>query len=497
MPNAAAPTIVAASAGGRTVHNPGAAERFVPRAGIPERPTFLFSGVLAAARDAEGNQAVLPPGGDRLLLFDSRGRYRRTAGDGAFVRAIGVVAGDGEWLVVERDGAVLSVPMGVAEPSSGSGASTGVGGRSGVRPSPLSFATARGGPTMSIQLPALARFREGFVAARSSFASGGAPDPGGAGLLLQLDARGSVVRAIDTIASLGDPVLTSIANSGHVAASDTLFFFAPLTQDEIRAFDARGRARWTATRMLDWPHPPRYQPGAAGPGGLAYRPVNLALSSFRGTLYSLAYADSSGQTIRIDAFDELTGVLKRSATLPAGAMLISVGSDGALWHAPADTLAVIGAPAGTILVDFSLPTPRGDTLRLKDFRGRVVLLNIWASWCGPCRDEFPLMAELARDLPPGEFAVVAVSDDMREADARRFLAEFDPPFPTAFARGALSRTLAYNGLPFTVLLDRQGRVLKRYIGFGGRDQFERLRGDVARAIIETSSAPADRATPPR
>jgi thiol-disulfide isomerase/thioredoxin len=348
---------------------------------------------------------------------------------------------------------------------------------------------------MSIPLATLVRFQDGFIAARSPFASGGAPAARAAPLLLELDRDGSIVAAVDTITSLGDATLTSIANSGHLAAGDSLFFFAPLTRDEVRAFDARGRPRWTATRALAWPRPPRFTPGSGGPGGLDYRPVNLALTTHAGMVYSLAYADSTGETMRLDAFDELTGVLARSATLPTSTMLISLDDDGALWHAPADTLAVIGAPAGTVIVDFALPTFRGDTLRLGAYRGKVVLLNIWASWCGPCRDEFPLMAELSRDLPPEDFAVVAVSDDVRESDARRFLDEFSPPFATAWARGELAGMLTYNGLPFTVLLDREGRVVKRYIGFGGRDQFERLRGDIARAIMETTRA--GQIAPPR
>jgi len=196
--------------------------------------------------------------------------------------------------------------------------------------------------------------------------------------------------------------------------------------------------------------------------------------------------------MRIDGFDPMTGVLVRTASLPSATMLIALDENGTLWHAPADTLSVIGAPPGTVTVDFSLPTPGGDTLRLRSFRGKVVLLNVWASWCGPCRDEFPLMAELARDLPPEDFAVVAVSDDMRESDARRFLAEHDVPFAVAWARGALRENLAYNGLPFTVLLDREGRVVHRYIGFGGRQQFARLRADVARVLMQPGRPPGAR-----
>ncbi len=491
--DAPAPTIVATAAG-RTVHNPGAAEHWVPRAGVPERPTFLFSGVLATARDSAGRQAVLPPGGDRLLLFDARGRFVRSAGDGAFVRAIAVTPGDGHWLVVERDGAVITVAgQGAARETAAAEAPAGTVAndpRAGLHLSPLSHASARGQPSMAIALPTIVRFQEGFIAARSPFAAGGAPDPVGAPLLLELDREGSITAAIDTVTHLGDATLTSIANSGHLAASDSLFFFAPLTRDEIRAYDAQGRARWTATRTLAWPRPPRLTAGSNGSGGLDYRPVNLAITTYRGLVYSLAYADSTGETMRIDAFDELTGVLRRSVSLPTSTMLISLDQDGALWHAPADTLAVIGAPAGTVVVDFALPTipgSRGDTLRLAAFRGKVVLLNIWASWCGPCRDEFPLMTQLARELANEEFAVVAVSDDLDEGAARRFLAEFEPPFDVVWGRGALQRQLNYRGLPFTALLDREGRVLERYIGFGGERQFESLRADVLRAVRDPRS----------
>ena len=496
VPDAPVPTI-SATAQGRTVHNPGAAERFVPREGVPDHPIFLFSGVLAAARDAEGRQAVLPPGGDRLLLFDGRGRYVRTAGDGAFVRAIAVTRGAREWLVVERDGGVLSVPLDAPpRPVSNPGSPLSDGSappavHDDIVASPLSHATARNPRGPSIPLATFVRYHDSFIAARSPFASGGVPDASGAPLLLELAPNGMVTAAIDTIVPLDDPTLTTIANAGHLAASDSLFFFASLTRDELRAFDAAGRARWTATRAMTWPRPPSFVPGARAPAGLLYRPVNLAVTTYRSMVYVLAYADSTGQTMRVDAFDEMTGVLRRTVSLPAATMLITLDEKGTLWHAPADTLNVVGAPPGTVVLDFTLPTPRGDTLRLRSFRGKVVLLNIWASWCGPCRDEFPLMAELSRDLPAEDFAVVAVSDDTREADAQRFLAEFNPPFAIAWARGALRRDLAYNGLPFTVLLDREGRVLHRYIGFGGPAQFERLRGDAARALMQSAPSRDD------
>ena len=450
---------------GRVVHNPGAPERFLPRLGVPSRPTFLFSGVLAVAADDAGRQAVLPPSGDRLLLFDARGRFVRSVGDGSFVRGIAVTSAANGWLVVERDGGVLFV------------ADTGA-----ISQSRLSFAgtAARAGPLASIGLSTLSRFGDGFVAARSSFASAGTPERVGAPLLLEIDPAGRVSAAIDTTTHLGDPTLTAIANSGHLSASDSLIFFAPLTRDEVRAYDRTGRRRWTADRALGWARPPT---GGVGAGqSLSYRPVNLSIAARDSLVYVLAFADSLGDAMRVDAFDAETGVLRRSASLPTATMLISLDDDGALWHAPADTLRVIGAPPNTVFVDFDLPTPTGDTLSLRSLRGKVVLLNIWASWCGPCRDEFPLMTQLARELANEEFAVVAVSDDLDEGAARKFVAEFDPPFAIAWGRESLQRQLNYRGLPFTVLLDREGRVVQRYIGFGGARQFESLRADVLRAI---------------
>jgi thiol-disulfide isomerase/thioredoxin len=147
--------------------------------------------------------------------------------------------------------------------------------------------------------------------------------------------------------------------------------------------------------------------------------------------------------------------------------------------------AASGTAARSDQIDAEIPTLGGGSISLRSFRGKVVLLNIWASWCGPCRDEFPLLAQLTRELPSQDFAIVAVSDDLSEGDARRFLREYEPPFVIAWGRGSLQTRLGYRGLPFTALLDREGRIMKRYIGFGGERQFAIMRADVLRAINET------------
>jgi thiol-disulfide isomerase/thioredoxin len=221
---------------------------------------------------------------------------------------------------------------------------------------------------------------------------------------------------------------------------------------------------------------------------LRYQSVNLAVAVRDSFVYVLAFADSSKMTMRLDAFEASTGVLARTAIFPATTALLSLDEKGDVWSAPADTLNVIGAPVKPTLVEFRLPTPKGDTLDSRSLRGKVVLLNIWASWCEPCREEFPLMAQLTRELPPDDFAIVAVSEDRDENAASWFIGEFSPPFQIAWGRGALNSTLRFRGLPFTVLLDREGRIIQRYIGFGGPSQFARMRADIERAIANRPTA---------
>jgi thiol-disulfide isomerase/thioredoxin len=104
---------------------------------------------------------------------------------------------------------------------------------------------------------------------------------------------------------------------------------------------------------------------------------------------------------------------------------------------------------------------------LADWRGKVVLLNLWATWCLPCRKEMPALDRLQRELGSDQFQVVAVSVDRTGLDgARKFLSDTGAETlalyadPSARMGGALRAT----GLPATLLLDRQGREIGRLLG---------------------------------
>ena len=128
--------------------------------------------------------------------------------------------------------------------------------------------------------------------------------------------------------------------------------------------------------------------------------------------------------------------------------------------------------------DVAFVDARGRELGLADFRGKFVLVNLWATWCGPCRREMPSLDRLQARLGGGDFAVLALSQDRKGPGVvARFLAEIgaerlgvhvDPSARSARRLGAV-------GLPTSVLLDREGRIVGRLIGPAEWDSDEAAR----------------------
>ncbi len=127
-----------------------------------------------------------------------------------------------------------------------------------------------------------------------------------------------------------------------------------------------------------------------------------------------------------------------------------------------DTAAAL--PTGQI-VDVALPSLGGDTLRLSDLRGKVVLVNFWATWCGPCREEIPDFLALRRDLGARGLEIVGVSMDLDPAPVAPFVREMQIPYPILMAGDDLPDRLAgLLVLPTTLVLDRDGRLVRRLPG---------------------------------
>lgn len=115
--------------------------------------------------------------------------------------------------------------------------------------------------------------------------------------------------------------------------------------------------------------------------------------------------------------------------------------------------------------DFSLPDPAGKKLALKNFRGKIVFLNFWASWCVPCREEMPAMERLYQEFKKREFAILAVNVKDNRKDALAFIKELKLTYPVVFdPDGQVGLLYGAWGLPTTYLIGPKGEGLARVWG---------------------------------
>jgi thiol-disulfide isomerase/thioredoxin len=136
---------------------------------------------------------------------------------------------------------------------------------------------------------------------------------------------------------------------------------------------------------------------------------------------------------------------------------------------------------GETAPDFKLPGvgAHSSPVHLEDFRGKVVLLDFWATWCAPCIQSLPELEEIARKFSGQPFAMVSVSIDRNGEALRKFLAKHPAPWSMAWdEQSELARSYGIHGFPTFLLLDRDGKVLRQVTGWGPG----RLPRDVTPAI---------------
>jgi len=141
--------------------------------------------------------------------------------------------------------------------------------------------------------------------------------------------------------------------------------------------------------------------------------------------------------------------------------------------------------AGQPAPDIELAGGGAAAPRLSALKGKLVYLDFWASWCGPCRQSFPWMNEMQRKYGAQGLQVVAVNLDAKRADADAFLAQVPARFTLAFdAAGQSARKFAVKGMPSSVLVGRNGEVLFVHQGFR-----EDERGELEAKLAAALAAP--------
>ncbi|HRE46469.1 MAG TPA: TlpA disulfide reductase family protein [Aggregatilineales bacterium] len=160
-------------------------------------------------------------------------------------------------------------------------------------------------------------------------------------------------------------------------------------------------------------------------------------------------------------------------------ILFMLGLAWALFEANQGQVASGDAPDFTII-----RYDTGEPLRLNDLRGKVVLVNFWASWCGPCRSEAADLNALWEDYEDRGVVLVGVGYNDTEANARAFLAEFGIVYPTGHDSGnAASRAYRIKGVPETFIVDKEGKLAKIFI--------QPISAADVRPILEALLAPSE------
>ena len=135
--------------------------------------------------------------------------------------------------------------------------------------------------------------------------------------------------------------------------------------------------------------------------------------------------------------------------------------------------------------DFSLQSLDGKTVRLSDFRGKPVVLNFWATWCGPCKIEMPWFVDLQKQYGPAGVQFLGVAmDDANPKDIAEFAESMKVNYPILLGKESVGDD--YGGvqfLPETFFIDRNGKVVDKVFGLKGRGEIE----DAVKKILGPSS----------
>lgn len=485
VPNpAVSPPLEAQYGAVRHIFSPSAPERLVVDTVLPDRPARLlwFAGRPTA------------PLGDGVVTTDGTGGVVRVDGhlrphwvslrtDGRDIVSV-APADDGGWWLASAAGEILR--------ADGNGQLLQL--RPGDGPTTAAVRTP-------IPYPDLTTAGEGrgiwLVRSPERFGFGWYPT-GPPPVALHLAGDGKVSDSIGPPVVPNHALLTDLANAGRVVSAGDTVWYVPFIRDEVIALGPKSDTLWVTSRGLTWAGgPPRFEVQGGGQPVIDYMPVNLGIAlGLDGLLYVLSTRDSSTTEGRLDVFDRGTGRLLRSADLSTTRPTLAADDEGRVYALDAGYLLTGVEPRERpMFPPFDLERLGGGRMTSAGLQGSVTLINFWASWCTPCRTEMPALDSLRQSIMDPRFAFLAIDEDVQEAAGRKFIADFGFDFPVVFGRGKMRERYHYPGLPYTVLLDREGRVAQRWFGYSGPEQIGAIRAVIGAELARSSTAkrsPAER-----
>lgn len=116
--------------------------------------------------------------------------------------------------------------------------------------------------------------------------------------------------------------------------------------------------------------------------------------------------------------------------------------------------------------DITLKSTTGQNIRLADYKGKVVMVNFWASWCGPCRQEMPLLEKMHKDYKDAGFVLLGVNVDAEAADRDKFLAETPVTFPVLDdSENTATEVFGVEAMPSSYFVDKNGNLAHLHKGY--------------------------------
>ncbi len=324
---------------------------------------------------------------------------------------------------------------------------------------------------------------DGFLGMRSPREFSLAPVRRGEPLVERLDAQGRVIGGFGRVRIPDNAFLGQLVNTGWIAVTgDGGVAVASALRPEVLRFDADGTLVWRSERPSAVPVEVPALVRRASSVVPRFTEVQHGIGRGPdGWFYILSGA--TGDSVRLDVLDA-NGVFRRTAWIQRGRDVF-VDRRGRVYT-PTAVESLRGAEARPRFLAFDLLSLEGENrVRLADFTGRVVVVNVWASWCAPCRHEMPLLDRFAAALDTADVVVIGLNEDVDVDAARRFVdALGGVRYPLARGGGRLRERIGYRGLPYTAVLDRSHRVVKVIVGFG--DSLDDVRLAVAAARAEST-----------